>query len=272
MHELAFFLQSQAATAHLPLRHVMSKAAEVYFERLGGTREDYVGYYVEHLTRGNAWRFKSSYVEVDVRHAPSVIGLLRLLTFPYGNLDRDRVRQEYYKCAITALGKYAATLKTYEECCLLPLFGPNITLEQCLNVLTEFIAGPLRTFDFGATFPDAIMCFSVLQYIKYCALLDSDWKLVKITGKLYEEVLKALKEMTFFPLQIFMPVVSQGDDVSVQVMPQARKGRKAMNLAVRRLLDGSILVQTSNDDVKNEDDARMLVANLYHRKVLPLTS
>ena len=139
---------------------------------------------------------------------------------------------------------------------LQPAFLPSTFGHPC------FIGKAFVNFDFGATFPDLIMCLSLLQYRQYVALLDGDLDHVRTISDLYSRVLDALENMIFAPVSTLSYMTPKGP-VRVQIMPQAIKGPKSVPICTLPY-ENETIVQISILDVKYPEDSDYVLSQLIH--------
>ena len=173
----------------------------------------------------------------------------------------DLILQEYFKGSLAALEAYSTTLNDYQKCTRFP---PIRRRRGLLHQIGTFIATQFRTYDYAATFPDAVMCFSALQYIKYTALIDSNLTLVDGAIQECNAAMVALDDMHFKPEQTF----NFEGRVIVRAMPQVRAGLETMPISIGAY-EESTVVLVSSRRIKDAKDAHDLITDLYRQNSLP---
>ena len=201
LHTLAYEVRILVKSVALCIRHTASIAIKeyvLYLQRLraktlGRTN---TGRIVEELTRKNVIGYNLSPTPISV-----VIKAMRRIMEESSDeaFDKDLVRQEYLKSSNTALEACYGTLNDYEKFIRFPWLKVNVAIPECLKALKDFISTTLVQHDVDATYPDAVMCISVLQYLKYVALAESQLHFLKLITQQYDALLNVLKNMTFKP-------------------------------------------------------------------------
>ena len=120
-----------------------------------------MGNVVENLREKNFRDYLPDETDVAMSLYKPVAGLLRSLNIAIGDTDNN-VRLEYYRNARTALKTFASIHRDYNAYARLANMRKCWSLEQLKN----FIGKSFVRFDFGATYPDAVMCLSLLQFFR----------------------------------------------------------------------------------------------------------
>lgn len=129
----------------------------------------------------------------------------------------------------------------------------------------DIISNRLTKFDYGATYPDAVMCLSLLQNLKYMALLTSNLKLVKRVSQLLEAAMNALKNMQIRAVRVWTIKKAY-----VFVMPHERKSANTMVIPITVQSIGlTKVVKISCLQLKDLDDAQEVISLLVGRGILP---
>ena len=161
-----------------------------------------VGIVVEDLTMGNVRGYLSTVTKVNVFEYGPVADLIRIIRFSPD--DADSVRLEYYRNALVALKGYASTFHDYQKHARFPSYSAVIPLDHYLQQVKVFINTKLARFDAQATYPDAVMCLSLLQFLNYSGLLNSNFDLVRVVLDLFKSAVMVLKKMSFVPRPILI--------------------------------------------------------------------
>ena len=179
-----------------------------------------VGVWVNKKTKENARGYLPRVTKINVFQYAPVAHLLS--TLKYHQENNDHVRHAYYLSALEALEAYASTYHDYKNYTRLPIFHINTSLERYLtDDLKKFIDTKLGKFDYGASYPDSVMCISLLQFLKYMALLDGNLELVRSSLVLYQNAAMALENMLFKPVRALSFATRKGR-VTVCMMPQEK--------------------------------------------------
>ena len=266
LHSLAYALLVQHFTPSIPMQYIMPVVEREYVEHLQRVRKELLGRegmgkVVERASKGNAWGYLPMASQVNVfKHAP-VKGILRFIKRPYEYYASDALQREYYLSAMSALRTFASAQQDYHGYSRFPSFGTKISVENCLEQMSKFIGRELVTFDYGATYPDAIMCFSILQYLQYMALLEYRMRLVMIVHQLYRVAANVLINICVKPVQSWTFNLPNGN-VSVCIMPQGRKGPKPIPECTS--LGAWPVVKVGVKDIKNPSDSVEVYEQLKH--------
>ena len=274
LHEQALFVHKHSKGDVMAFRLVYPLIREIYFDYLQRLEVKRVGHgnlkrMVERWTRKNARQYIGEITLVNLPHFAPALSLMRILRRPGTTEDvyKDPILCKYYLSARLALETYASTLCTYQDHTLFPSFGEDITLKECVEKLREYIKTILGTFDYRATYPDAVMCLSVLQYLKYLGLFASNMDLVRTTTQMFRDVRRTLQnEMTFLPHKVIT-----FENYVVHLIPQERKGERKLNASFRKLSDGNLLIQVGIKDFQDIKEVQSLIQSLYQRGILPLS-
>ena len=200
-------------------RHAVSVVEQVYVKFLRSLREEQIGrenlgLLVKQLTKENAKEYMGRCAMADI--TPFLLSL----GIHDETVGGDVVRQEYYKSLKAAMEAFESTNIDYIYYKRIPAMQKDVSL---LGLLENFISTSLGKYDHSATFPDAVICLSLLQYRKYLALLDSEIELVKIVGEHYKAAVAALKSMQIRPV-LQHDYILNGTKTIVHLMPQEQRG------------------------------------------------
>ena len=256
----------------LNVKRALHVAEDEYVRYLKKVRMDHVGrsnlgMMVEARTMNNATNYKLNIDPVDLAEYQPVAHLFPMLNIPPEVLRGDPVLQEMRKGALTALEAFASTHRDYEEYSLLPFFDASTTLSGYLIQLSMFIDTTMGKYDFAATYPDSIMCISLLQFFRYMALMAHDVNIVRSIGGLYLDAIVALKRMEFVPIESASLILLRGKiDLILCRMPHVRAGREPMQVSIFKMPN---VLLVSGLHVKNMDEASDLVMELYQQNKLP---
>ena len=259
-HEMAFKLHDQGKRATRGFRHVLSivdKKYVRYLQRISAAKlgKDNVRKLIGETTR----EYVRDYI-MNPRPADMIRGIQKAHRMKTKeNLGSDIVRQEYYNGAMLARETYFQTLFVYEEYVLFPHDSLNDSVPACLKILKNYIATRMVEFDFGATYPDTVICLSLLQFLKYVALFNGEWDQAMDASKQYKSALTALKNMQFHPKITY---THEEHKLKVCLMPQARKGAKPIPMSIDWLEDDTRMVQISILDVSDPNDPELVFKEL----------
>ena len=261
VHKIASTMRIQARQLGPGFKRLLMISEERYIKYLKRMKvlmlsRRNMGKFVEDLSEKNVRDYLPSTTEVDVFQYQPVVGLLRTVSVSLESIDD--LRLEYHKNAIAALNTYSSIHYDYNAYARLPNMRKRWSTEQ----LENFIGKAFVNFDFGATFPDLIMCLSLLQYRQYVALLDGDLDHVRTISDLYSRVLDALENMIFAPVSTLSYMTPKGP-VRVQIMPQAIKGPKSVPICTLPY-ENETIVQISILDVKYPEDSDYVLSQLIH--------
>lgn len=260
VHELAFNLRTQGKQAGSSFCRALSLVDRVYVGYLQRIRVANLG--KENLAKlcGETSReFVREFI-TNPRPADLIRGIQRAHRVgTKGTFRGDIVSQAYFNNAMLALETYHQTLYVYKEYVLFPNDDLSDYLPKCLKILKDFIDTKMVEFDFGATYPDTVICLSLLQYLKYEAFLRAEWGNAMSAGRLFKSALAALKNMQFSPK---ITHTYEEHKLKVCIMPQARKGPKSIPMSISRLENDTRMVRISILDVQHPNDPELVFKDL----------
>ena len=261
VHKVAHFMRTRGKHFGMGLQRLQVIAEELYIKYLKRMRAEVLNrkslaILVENMTGKNVREYLPTITQINVLHYTPVTGLLRPLK--YVPEDNDDVRQAYYKNALAALNTLASIHHDYQAYTRFPNISERFSLER----LEGFIAKNFGRFDFGATYPDIVMCLSSLQYLKYVAMLDGNLAIVDTILGLFDRTVDALENMSFAPLNVLDYKTYKGE-VTVAIMPQAVKGPKPVPICINPFRNGT-MVQISVLDVKYPNNSKYVYEQLKH--------
>ena len=198
LHTLAYNLLLRDESSDLSVLYTLSIAKKEYILYLQRIREkslsrENVGKLVEELTQRNVYGYHLFLTSIDM--VKETIKQASIESFEV--FSDSPVHQEYFECSRTALGAYLVTLYDYKKNIRFPYYQLDGSIPQSLGVVADFIGTKLVKFDKEATYPDAVMCLSFLQYHKYAALGTSQLNFLETIRQQYDAILPILKNMRF---------------------------------------------------------------------------
>ena len=233
-------------------RHTVLKVERVYVEFLKRIQREQIG-------RGNLGRMVTELtwgIALECMARPTKIDMSKVIfqgaEWLMGVDVRDEsfggdvVRQEYYKMLKVALAAYYSTSLDYKHYKRIASFQPTANL---LPQLKDFIGTKLGKYDHSATFPDTIICLSLLQYHNYLALLDSDVEKLKSVGEHYRAAAAALDGMQVKEVLKCDFSMSEAKGV-VLMMPQEKRGPMMIPVSPKEHM-GITYVRIGIKDVDN---------------------
>ena len=267
VHELALKLRSRDNSGD-NLRHtllVVEKMYARYLQRIRKTMmgQANVGRFVEDVTNKNAWAYCTHSTSIEVYHRVKDKSHV-----PGAKLESDIIKREYFKNAKAALKAYFLTMHDYREITQPafidqdPFKDTNQYTSKNLSIVDDFITTKLAKFDYGTTYPNAVMCLSLLQNLKYIALLNSNLKLVEKVCEKQKAVITALKNMKIRPARFWSL-----DQTYVCLMPQERVGPIPIPVTVNS--DGlTTVVRMSYLDVRDPDNIHEIISLLERLDII----
>lgn len=209
VHAIAYSLRirakSRPGTTLKRILRCVDKKYVWYLERLRSNNlgRERAGTLVEQLTRKNVHGYLSTVTRVKVFGSGLVADLIRLIN--HNTEELDDVRLTFYQNALVALKGYASTYNDYQKNARLPSYSSSVPLNDFLFQLNDFLKTELCKFDAKATYPDAVMCLCLLQYLNYKALLDSNFKLLIISMSVFRNTVLNLQNMSFVTTPVVIP-------------------------------------------------------------------
>ena len=265
-HEIANSMRMQRKHLGMGLQRLAWISEDRYVKYLGRMRaevlrREIMENFVRNLTAVPVYvrEYVPNITEVDVLHYKPVAKLLRSLSF---SLEHgDNVRLEYYRNALAALRIFSSVHYDYLGFARFPDISKPLSLKQ----LEHFIGKNFVRFDFGSTYPDIVMCLSLLQYLKYVALLDANLDLVSDILQLHKKAVEAMAKMNIAPVNRFDFNAPKGL-LTVYILPQVSKGPIMVPICTLPYSKGTI-VQISVLDVKYPMDRDYVLAQMKNLKL-----
>ena len=194
--------------------------------------------------------------EVDVFHYKPVAR--QLCSLVISQVVIDHVTLEYHRNALAALTIFASIHRDYHGYARFPNISEPLSLRQ----LEEFIGENFVSFDYGATYPDIVMCLSYLQYLKYMALLEANLDLVTDISGLFHKAVVALKHINVTTVNelYYMTPIGQ---IIVSILPQAIEGPKSIPICILSVGNG-ICIHISVLNVEYPENPDYVSALLKH--------
>ena len=198
LHELAHDLRNCKESAVLGVQHAISIAMKEYITLLQRVRAKSldrvnVEKVVEEVTRGKVSRYIYSGVSAEmVKEAAQQAN-----EESFETVSKDAVNREYIRCSRTALEACIGTVFDYRKFMRFPWSKIDDCVPASLKIIVDFITTTFVKHEYDATYPDAVMCLSALQNLKYLALCKSQMKFLKSITLQYVAVLDILKNLTF---------------------------------------------------------------------------
>lgn len=264
VHKIEHLLRVQGKQLGPGFQLLLSISEERYIKYLGRIRELIInrksmGRLVQGITRNSVREYLPTFTEVDAFRYEPVAGILRSIDF--FSPTRENVRLEYIKSAVAALNTYASVHHDYQAYSRFP----DMSKPFYLGVLEDFVGKSFADFDFGATYPDIVMCLSILQFLEYRALIDNRLDHVDYVSKIYDRAMKAIGTMNIIPVSAFDYKRKKGQ-VTVAIMQQAKKGPNPVPINIIPFENGS-LVQISILDVEDPEDIDLVLDQVKHLDV-----
>ena len=200
LHLLASKIRTISRRSSLAIQHV-SSAVEVeyvsYLQRLRAKTigQENLGNVVQAMTQNRAFPYNTMPTPIKVIRMIKNTLLQGTTHIPDMTFGGDLVLQEYHHSLRAALESYFLTFHGYREFIRFPYNKVNASMLECLKAIQNFVFTTLNEFDSEATYPDAVMCLSYLQFIKYVALTKSEWVFAKNAVLQYEAVLTTLNNL-----------------------------------------------------------------------------
>lgn len=216
---------------------------------------------VTYSLRNNVYDYKKSKYEAEkIAKQLKKVGILRVLNEKL--CFKDKVQLQIYTNAMQALSTFAHVLKDYRIYSQLDsaIYSHRTDLHSSLRCLKTFIRKQLMVFDFASSFPDSVMTFSLLGFIKYASLLKGDVHTALDADAAAVDAVQTLAKVELLPLKEYS-FVMPGSLVKVCVMKQAMKGLNSMHQYCLKFED-KVVVLVSTFDVKSESEAFKVAKNV----------
>ena len=222
-----------------------------------------VGRLVERITNKGAWAYSKR-----PRSTEDYLRVKNASHLPGFHLDGDLIQQEYFKNSKAAMEAYFFTLHDYLDFIQLPstMRGPSTSVKDYiahnLVAVKDSINNKLSKFDYGTTYPDAVMCISMLQALKYLSLITSNVKFFNRASQRLQAAMAALDNMDYSPVRFWSI-----NNTEVYLMPHEPNGRPNIIPITVYKGQGKSVIRISSLDVKNPDDIQEVIALLRKVKI-----
>lgn len=200
LHELAKKVGFEGSNSELAEMHILSVVEIKYVDYLQRLRAATIG----EQNLGKVVQAIAQYRAIQYKKHPRTLQMISIIkdsmlkcnvNIPDVTYGGDLVLQEFYSSSKMALETYFFAFYEYNKFIRFPFTIMNLSMSNRLDAVQRFVASTFAKFDIRATYPDAIMCLTYLQYLKYMSLIEYELVYVQSAEAQYNAVLTTLKNM-----------------------------------------------------------------------------